>query len=651
MRLANVKYPNSATVLGFFFLFLPTLMVATTYFRAMAQNFEVSPIDDNDEIPGAQETLLLYDGPRAAFGKFKDGGIFNQEAEGWLLSTGKATDAARPCAYVPGVPVAGAPHDFAQLRVEFIPMGDTLELFLAAATHEFPDRFPGGPLFMNTPDVYSIALSFDGQTQTFSPQWQWTANTGPFNPAFQTLNFSAYSSPETMRVQVPVGKRCVLTFGVRDGGDPWVDSALFVWGLRISHVYSIKYEGRLEVFPATLCTSTPFEVRPRPQINNYFYDWRTSGPTFAGNLSDGGKRFVAALTGVYLIEADVYENLGAGIRYVATLKTEAVVYPGPEGAISGPGMGCAGEAMSFGLQYDYAANAEWDFGAAATPRSYSGFYPPQVVFNESGNHNVSVRLFNDRCETTIVHTVRIFSRPPPPQNAEVCYGQTYKFVLPPGYDYVWKKENGRTVGRRNIFEVGPVFADSGYVLETKNGACVRRDSLWARVRLPRPATFHYSFTDAYSVEFVYPHTPAPVRWLWDFGDGTFADERRPQKNYFPGTYLVQLVTLDSLGCRDTFSTTIRVGEWAVVVPDAFTPNSDDVNREFRIFARELDDFQFTVYNRYGTVVFATRDANFLWPGNDPEGKPLPEGVYAYRMTAVTRDRRPIHRTGTLTVIR
>lgn len=616
-----------------------------------AQSFDVQPAGDNDDIPGAGQTLLLYDGPGAAFGKFWDVGVFSEGAEGRMVSTGKATDAKGACAYVPGVPATGAPHGFAQMRWEFIPLGDTLEFFVAAATHEFPERFPGGSLFMNTPDEFVISLAFNGQTQFYSPEWNWIDNTGPFNPAFHVFNFSAYSQPETLRIGVPVGKPCVLTAGVRDGGDPWVDSALFFWGLKIYPVYPPKYDGKLVVSPALLCTSAPFEVRPFPESKNFFYDWRAPGLVAAANLSGGGKRFVAAAPGAYSIEADVYENLPTGVRFLRSLRAEATVFPGAEGTVSGPKTRCVGESGAWGLQYDYADGAEWDFGPSAEPRIYSGFSPPPVVFFEAGNHNVRVRLFNERCETTVFHTVRVYFRPGPPADAAVCRGQRYAFVLPTGNAYVWKKENGRVVGQGNYFETGPIFADSAYVVETNNIGCTRQDSVWVRVRHPRPAVFDYAFSDVNTVQFVYPHTPAPVRWLWDFGDGEYADERRPKKTYAPGEYAVTLITLDSLGCRDTFTTLIRVGEAEVAIPNAFTPNSDDLNGEFRVFTRELDDFQLTIFNRYGTAVFFTEDPKFYWSGADAKGHPLPEGVYAYRMTAMTRDRRPVQRTGTLTLLR
>jgi gliding motility-associated-like protein len=196
-----------------------------------------------------------------------------------------------------------------------------------------------------------------------------------------------------------------------------------------------------------------------------------------------------------------------------------------------------------------------------------------------------------------------------------------------------------------------MLADSIYSLETRNGECVRFDTLRVTVLAPRPAFFEYAFVGPQTLRFTYTHVPAPMRWLWDFGDGTAADERRPLKTFSPGPHRVTLITLDSLGCRDTFFADLVVPESDVLaVPDAFTPDADDVNREFRVFAQTLSDFQITIWDRYGRAVFVSRDPNFAWRGDDGH-RPLPEGVYAYTIKAAASDGKPVFRSGTITLFR
>jgi gliding motility-associated-like protein len=65
------------------------------------------------------------------------------------------------------------------------------------------------------------------------------------------------------------------------------------------------------------------------------------------------------------------------------------------------------------------------------------------------------------------------------------------------------------------------------------------------------------------------------------------------------------------------------------VPNAFSPNQDGINDTWNI--PELDDysaFDVTVYDRYGQIVFQTKNVNRPWNGTY-KGEYLPIGVYVY----------------------
>jgi len=88
----------------------------------------------------------------------------------------------------------------------------------------------------------------------------------------------------------------------------------------------------------------------------------------------------------------------------------------------------------------------------------------------------------------------------------------------------------------------------------------------------------------------------------------------------------------------------------VYLPSAFTPNGDGHNDLFKpIRAANIKNYQLTIYNRWGQVVFESSDLNKGWDGFY-QGHRQPEGLYIwsvkYSSTLVTS--KTIH--GTLTLV-
>lgn len=74
---------------------------------------------------------------------------------------------------------------------------------------------------------------------------------------------------------------------------------------------------------------------------------------------------------------------------------------------------------------------------------------------------------------------------------------------------------------------------------------------------------------------------------------------------------------------------------AYAIPNAFTPNGDGLNDCFGI--RKWGDARnvyFAIYNRWGDLVFETRDMNECWDGNY-KGKQANAGNYVFYVIADT----------------
>lgn len=116
-----------------------------------------------------------------------------------------------------------------------------------------------------------------------------------------------------------------------------------------------------------------------------------------------------------------------------------------------------------------------------------------------------------------------------------------------------------------------------------------------------------------------------------------------------------LVATSSAGCKDTFTTVITVTTENCVsfsIPSAFSPNSDGHNEIFRPLPVDcFKDMDFSIYNRWGNLLFSTTDVTKGWDGSSVKEKECSEGVYFYTLKATFMDETLIEKKGTVTLMR
>jgi gliding motility-associated-like protein len=95
-----------------------------------------------------------------------------------------------------------------------------------------------------------------------------------------------------------------------------------------------------------------------------------------------------------------------------------------------------------------------------------------------------------------------------------------------------------------------------------------------------------------------------------------------------GTYWVEATSVNGCKSRDTIIINNEACVTKVWVPTAFTPNGDGLNDLLKVLnPGGFIDFRFTVFNRLGQVVFATKDPQQGWDGTF-KSKPS-NGSYAW----------------------
>jgi gliding motility-associated-like protein len=232
-----------------------------------------------------------------------------------------------------------------------------------------------------------------------------------------------------------------------------------------------------------------------------------------------------------------------------------------------------------------------------------------------------------------------------------------------GYTYLWS--NGDTL------KTDTGMAHGTYTVTVNGEGCSKSQSINVG-EIPGPeAAFLYSpqhltVLDG-PVDFWSTSTGSIVSWLWSFGDTSYSSGINAVHPYPDiGTYVVTLIVTDTNGCRDTTSDTVKViNIFTFYIPDAFTPNGDNLNEYFAPKGMNVDPDNYSeyIYDRWGNLIFQTNKWNVLmadegeadgWNGmvnNKGSAKDVIGDVYIYKILA-KENGGPVHEyIGSITLMR
>ena len=105
-----------------------------------------------------------------------------------------------------------------------------------------------------------------------------------------------------------------------------------------------------------------------------------------------------------------------------------------------------------------------------------------------------------------------------------------------------------------------------------------------------------------------------------------------------GEYKVKLIATSNT-CEYVDSLNVRVIESYIEAPNAFTPNGDGINDEWRVAYKSIERYQCIIQNRWGRTVFKSTDPGKGWDGMIGS-RPAAEGTYYYVIVAYGTDKFP-----------
>ncbi len=132
------------------------------------------------------------------------------------------------------------------------------------------------------------------------------------------------------------------------------------------------------------------------------------------------------------------------------------------------------------------------------------------------------------------------------------------------------------------------------------------------------------------VDFEDQSTGATI-WHWEFGDSTNSTLSEPSHEYpDTGIYFVTMRVENNFGCWDEASDRIVIQpEFTVYIPDAFTPDDDDINDIFKPKGVGFTTYRMQVFDRWSNLVYNDHGEDIGWDGKRLGGSEAEQGVFIY----------------------
>ncbi len=313
----------------------------------------------------------------------------------------------------------------------------------------------------------------------------------------------------------------------------------------------------------------------------------------------------------------------------------------------------------------------WDFGDGST--STNGAVTSHT-YATYGNYTITLTVTSNVCTQSQTQQVVILAIPPivdfsyvPSSGCEpltVQFTNLSQFADP--LTYQWDFGDGGTSQATNpsytYFNAGTYSVSLS--ASNINGQKITNTKSSIIQVYPKPiATFKITPTLIYipgGILYTSNLSTNATGFYWDFGDGQTSTDFKPEHVYKKdGLFTITLAASNEFGCTDTTRlqdvVTVKKGN-EVLVPNAFSPGTngagygDGHNDVFLPIMRGVTQFELLIFNRWGQLLFESRDQSTGWDGYY-QGKLCEQDVYMYKLTVKLENGQDVVRTGDVNLIR
>lgn len=506
------------------------------------------------------------------------------------------------------------------------PCSDSAFTDVAVYPGFFPGFFTRGICFSKPTQFFDSSRTVYG---TIS-KWSWDFGEVPFNNDTSLLQNPVYTYPsmgvKSVRLIVESSKGCVDTL-VKD--ITIIDKPPIELPFRDTLICSID---SLQI-PATAPGGGVFSWSPNYNIINQ----NTSNPTVFPKMTTWYK--------VRLDDNGCLNDDSVRVRVVDFVTL----------SLRGDTTICAGDPVQLFAQTD---GLQFSWTPAATLNDPTLQNP---VANPINTTTYQVTATIGRCNAT--SDVTIFTVPYPLADAgpdpTICFGTTARLngTVNPGAVFSWSPE-ATLSNPRSLNPVASPPLTAQYVLTSfENNGCPKpgRDTVQVIV-LPKVNAFAGRDTAIVVGQPLKLTGTGGVGYFWYPSTGlNNVSISNPVAVHDGSIDSIRywLRVTDEAGCVDSATILVRIFKVnpQIFVPSAFTPNNDGLNDLVRPIAVGIERIEyFTIYNRWGQMVFNTTVNGEGWDGKIA-GKPQDSNTFVWLVKAVDYLGNPVFQKGTVTLIR
>ena len=401
--------------------------------------------------------------------------------------------------------------------------------------------------------------------------------------------------------------------------------------------------------------TTDLFVKPLPQVSagpdqqscvgsSVTLTAQTDGNIVVWSNNTSGQSITVTTSGSYWVEAEL-EGCTARDTAVVTF----FLNPPADFSVNTAAQCLTGNSFNFSPNNAYAPGTvfQWNFQGANTPTSDVS-NPTGISWDASGNFEVSLVVTENNCVSSpAVATITVHPMPVadftanPTQGCQPVevkfFNTTQSFV---SYTATWNLGGGFT-----STEQSPVITytnPGSYTITltvTDNNGCSDTEVKPGFITVfPQPVAGFtlqdYTLTTTNPVITVSSQAVQADQCLYYLNTGeAWNDCSFTSAITGSGVFTITQVVVSGAGCIDSVSQEFTIRPLPeIFIPNTFTPNGDFINEFFEPSLSWIADFEMTIYDRWGGIVFHTDDLFRYWNGKLFNAyEDLPQGVYVYRI--------------------